>query len=110
MFRTLKEEFGLKAAAGSGALNAELGRTSAVGLAVGRADPLGWGRQLTSWGRRAELGRGEVRQEWGWSLISSTVEVRGWLAILGRLILWLFHLPLFLVLVPKVQQEVILTS
>jgi len=87
---------------------------SAVGLVVGGTDPLGWGRELMSWGRsRSGLGRGEVRQEWGWSLISSTVEVKGWLATPWRLLeefLQLFSLFFsFLFSVPKLGEEGILT-
>ncbi len=45
---------------------------------------------LTRWGRHL-LGQkptwGEVRQEWGWSLIPMALEVQGWLTTLGRLLL-----------------------
>lgn len=63
-----------------------------------------WGKQLV--GERPSWG--EVRQGWGWSLISTAMEVRGWLATLGRLLLWIFQF-LPLVSVPKAQQEVSLT-
>jgi hypothetical protein len=49
---------------------------------------------LTRWGQQL-LGEkpswGEVRQSWGWTLIQAVTEVRGWLATLGRLILWGFQ-------------------
>jgi hypothetical protein len=51
----------------------------------------------------------EARQEWGWSLIQTVTEVSGWLATLGRLILWTFQF-LSLVSVPEAHQEVSLTS
>jgi hypothetical protein len=52
---------------------------------------------------------GEVRQEWGGSLISSVPEVKGWLATLWRLVLWVFQV-LFPLSVPKLEEEAILAS
>lgn len=79
-----------------------MGGVGAVGLRVGGADPLG----QAIVGREAALG--EVRQAWGWSLIQTAEEVRGWLATLGRLILWGFQF-LSPVSIPKLEQEAILT-
>ena len=49
---------------------------------------------LTRWGRQLlgqEPSWGEVQQQWGWSLIPMATEVKGWLANLWRLILWVFQ-------------------
>jgi hypothetical protein len=58
---------------------------------------------------RGEAELGEARQQWGWSLIQTFTEVRGWLATLGRLILGAFQF-LFPVSIPKAHQEASLTS
>ena len=67
---------------------------------------------LTRWGRQLEGQRpswDEVRQHWGWSLIPCKMEVRGWLANLWRLILWVFQIlsPIF---IPNLEEEVSLTT
>jgi SRSO17 transposase len=64
-----------------------------------------WGKQLV--GQKPSWG--EVRQEWGGSLISMATEVKGWLATLGRLLLWGLQF-LSPVSVPKLEGEAILTS
>jgi len=64
---------------------------------------------LTRWGQPGEQPSwGEVRQSWGWTLIQTATEVRGWLATLGRLILWGFQ-TLCPLSIPKLEQEAILT-
>ena len=50
-----------------------------------------------------------MRQEWGWRLIWPVEEVRGWLATLGRLLLWIFQI-LSPLSVPKLEGEAISTS
>jgi len=79
-----------------------LGGAGAAGLRAGGVDSLG----PATFGRAAELG--EVRQSWGWTLIQAVTEVRGWLATLGRLILWGFQ-TLCPLSIPKLAQEAILT-
>jgi hypothetical protein len=81
----------------------KLGRVGLAGLCAGWSDPLG----EAAFAGGAELG--EAREERGWSLILMATEVRGWLATLGRLILWVLQF-LPLVSVPEAHQEVSLTS
>ena len=103
MFRMLKEHFGLGDLRCRG--ERSLGRwVELVLLAYVLAGLTRWGRQLM--GQRPNWGG--VRQGWGWSLISCEMEVRDWLATLGRLLLWIFQFLSFLSLfsVPKAQQEV----
>ena len=103
MFKLLKEQFGLGDCRCRGPKS--LARwVELVLLAYVLAGLTRWGKQL-----RGEQPRwGEVRQEWGWSLISPASEVRGWLATLWRLLLWGFQL-LSPISVPKLEQEAILT-
>jgi len=104
MFRMLKEHFGLGDCRCRG--KRSLVRwVELVLLAYVLAGLTRWGRRLR--GERPSWG--EVRQQWGWSLISCEVEVRGWLATLWRLLgefLQLFSL--FSFSVPQAHQEVIL--
>lgn len=102
MFRMLKEHFGLGDCRCRGRQSLERW-VELVLLAYVLAGLTRWGRQLMGQGPSW----GEVRQEWGWSLIQTDTEVSGWLAVLGRLILWTFQF-LSPVSVPKAQQEVIL--
>jgi len=86
MFKLLKEQFVLGDCRCRGAQS--LPRwVELVLLAYVLAGLTRWGKQLlgeqTRWG--------EVRQSWGWSLISLAEEVRGWLATLWRLLLWGFQ-------------------
>lgn len=103
MFKMLKEHFGLGDCRCRGKQSLERW-VELVLLAYVLAGLTRWGKQLLgekpSWG--------EVRQQWGWSLIQTVTEVSGWLATLGRLILWSFQF-LSPVSVPKAQQEVSLT-
>jgi len=67
---------------------------------------------LTRWGRQLlgqEPSWGEVRQQWGWSLISMATEVKGWLANLWRLILGVFQI-LSPISIPDLEEEVSLTT
>jgi len=81
MFRMLKEHFGLGDCRCRGKRSLERW-VELVLLAYVLAGLTRWGRQLM--GQRPSWG--EVRQEWGWSLIQTAAEVRGWLATLGRLL------------------------
>jgi len=104
MFKMLKEHFGLGDSRCRGKRSLERW-VELVLLAYVLAGLTRWGKQLL--GRKPSWG--EVRQEWGWSLIQTATEVRGCLAALERLILWSFQF-LFPVSIPKAQQEAILTS
>jgi hypothetical protein len=104
LFKLLKEQFGLGDCRCRG--EKSLARwVELVLLAYVLAGLTRWGKQLLgeqpSWG--------EVRQSWGWTLIQTATEVRGWLATLGRLILWGFQ-TLCPLSIPKLEQEAILTS
>ena len=101
MFRMLKEHFGLGDCRCRGKQSLERW-VELVLLAYVLAGLTRWGKQLL--GEKPRWG--EVRQSWGWSLISLAEEVRGWLATLWRLLLQGFQ---FLSSVPKAQQEAILT-
>jgi len=103
LFKLLKEQFGLGDCRCRG--ERSLPRwVELVLLAYVLAGLTRWGQQLSgeqpSWG--------EVRQSWGWTLIQAVTEVRGWLATLGRLILWGFQ-TLSPLSIPKLEQEAILT-
>ena len=82
MFRTLKEEFGLGDLRCRGEPSLERWVELAL-LAYILVGLTRWGKQL----RGERQSWGEVRKGWGWSLISISSEVRGWLATLWRLIL-----------------------
>ncbi len=103
IFKLLKGQFGLGECRCRGKRSLERW-VELVLLAYLLAGLTRWGKQLLgekpSWG--------EVRQAWGWPLISMVKEVQGWLAALARLILWIFPFisPLS---VPKTHQEAILT-
>ena len=100
MFRTLKEPFGLGDCRCRGERSLERW-VELVLLAYVLAALTRWGRQLR--GQRPSWG--EVRQEWGWSLIPMATEVKGWLATLGRLLLAVLML-LSRIAVPKPLPEV----
>lgn len=103
MFKLLKEHFGLGDCRCRGAQS--LPRwVELVLLAYVLAGLTRWGKQLLGENPRW----GEVRQEWGWRLISLAEEVRGWLATLRRLLLWGLQV-LSPVSIPKPQQEALLT-
>lgn len=104
MFKMLKGHFGLGDCRCRGKQSLKRW-VELVLLAYVLAGLTRWGRQLL----RQEPSWGEVRQEWGWSLISSVTEVRGWLAALRRLLSWGLQLFLFLS-IPKAQQKVNLAS
>jgi hypothetical protein len=104
MFKALKEHFGL----GDCRCREEksLARwMELVLLAYVLAGLTRWGKQLL----RERPSWGEAREEMGWSPILMATEVRGWLATLGRLILWIFR-SLSPVSIPKAHQEASLTS
>ncbi len=103
MFKLLKEQFGLGDCRCRG--EQSLPRwVELVLLAYVLAGLTRWGKQLL--GEQPRWG--EVRQEWGWSLISLASEVRGWLATLGRLLLWGIQ-TLSPASIPKLEPEAILT-
>jgi hypothetical protein len=104
MFKTLKEHFGLGECRCRGKQSL-LRWVELVLLAYVLAGLTRWGKQLM--GQRPSWG--EVRQEWGGSLISIVLEVKGWLATLGRLLLWVFQVFSSLS-VPKLEEEAILDS
>lgn len=104
MFRMLKERFGLGECRCRGKRSLE--RWVELGLlAYVLAGLTRWGKQLV--GQRPTWG--EVRQEWGGRLISMAEEVRGWLAILGRLLLSTCTL-LSRIAVPQRQKEALPAS
>jgi len=100
MFKMLKEHFGLGDCRCRGKQSLERW-VELVLLAYVLAGLTRWGRQLL--GQKPSWG--EVRQQWGWSLISRASEVKGWLATLWRLVVWGFQF-LSLLSVPKLEQEV----
>jgi hypothetical protein len=104
MFKALKEHFGLGDCRCRGEESLERWMELVL-LAYVLAGLTRWGKQLLG----EEPSWGEARQQWGWNLIQTVTEVRGWLATLGRLILRVLQF-LPLVSIPKAQQEASLTS
>jgi len=103
MFRMLKEHFGLGECRCRGERSLERW-VELVLLAYVLAGLTRWGRQRMG----QKPGWGEVRQQGGGSLIQMAMEVRGWLATLGRLVLWLLRV-LSPVSIPNPEKEAVLT-
>ncbi len=101
MFKLLKGQFGLGDCRCRGERSLERW-VEGVLLAYVLAGLTRWGKQWL----KQEPSWGEVRQEWGWSLSSPAEEVGEGPAPLWRLLLGSCQ---FLSLIPKAQQEVILT-
>jgi len=96
LFKLLKEQFGLGDCRCRG--ERSLPRwVELVLLAYVLAGLTRWGKQL--------LGE---KPSWGWTLIQAVTEVRDWLAVLWRLILWGIQ-TLSPVSIPKLGKEAILT-
>ncbi len=102
LFRLTEEQFGLGECRCRGEVSLERW-VEAVFLAYVLVGLTRWGKQLV----KRESSWLEVRQEWGERLIPTILEVSGWLATLGRLLVWSssFFSPLSL---SRREQEVVL--